>query len=268
MNRIGQDGHDFEERFRRMREEANRVRQQRVQEHGWSVDCDCNWCGDTGINPDYGAVCICGIGEERQIVHDRTESWPDKIPAGYRDCRFDTSPNKDLCSQVIEWLAADPIGTGCNLLINGSTGVGKTGAAVAALHALHMAGRSVAYCSTPTLFQLLRREAGGDTLAREAFGSRAVPVMDQLIKADCILLDDIGQERDTEFAAEQLYVLIEGRTASVRPTIVTTNLRRAELARHIGERNASRLRKCHKAVSAMGRDYRSPDVPLRMVRDA
>jgi len=259
---------DFQERFRVMQEEATRARNERIGKFGWSQDCVCHLCGDTGINPDTDFACECEIGSERMESIRLTGSWPEKVPAGYRNFRFDSSPNKALCNEVIEWLAGDPIGTGCNLIVSGSTGVGKTGAAVAALHALHMAGRTIAYCSTPTLFQLLRREAGGDTQAREAFGSRAVPLMDQLIRADCLLLDDIGQERDTEFAAEQLYVLIEGRTASMRPTIVTTNLRRADLAKHIGERNASRLRKLHRSVTATGRDYRTAEPTLRAVSNA
>ena len=60
-----------------------------------------------------------------------------------------------------------------------------------------------------------------------------------------LVIDDLGAQRDTDWAVEQLEEAIDWRVANARPTIVTSNLRVGELAARIGgtqgRRMASRL---------------------------
>ena len=56
-----------------------------------------------------------------------------------------------------------------------------------------------------------------------------------------LLLDDLGVERSTPFATEQLTRLVDGRISKARATVVATNLSRDEMAEHMGDRIASRL---------------------------
>src|SRR5699024_8390718 len=46
---------------------------------------------------------------------------------------------------------------------------------------------------------------------------------------DLLIIDDLGVERNTEYAMEQMFFVIDSRYRSRRPMIITTNLKLAEL---------------------------------------
>ena len=53
--------------------------------------------------------------------------------------------------------------------------------------------------------------------------------IDRLNKHDLLIIDDLGIERNTEYALEQVYNIIDARYKSNKPLIVTTNLTLSEL---------------------------------------
>ncbi|MFQ5874348.1 MAG: ATP-binding protein [Dehalococcoidia bacterium] len=55
------------------------------------------------------------------------------------------------------------------------------------------------------------------------------------------LLDDIGMERSTKFAREQLNYMFDARLASRRGLVVATNYSHQQMVDHVGPRLASRL---------------------------
>jgi DNA replication protein DnaC len=77
------------------------------------------------------------------------------------------------------------------------------------------------------------------------------------IRADLLVLDDLGRERVTDWATERLYVLVNARYGELRPTIATTNLRPSELVAlpQYGP-IVSRLLDGRQAVRIEGRDQR------------
>ena len=50
-----------------------------------------------------------------------------------------------------------------------------------------------------------------------------------LLRCDLLILDDFGMERQTEYAREQVFNIIDGRYLARKPLIVTTNLSLQEL---------------------------------------
>ena len=46
---------------------------------------------------------------------------------------------------------------------------------------------------------------------------------------DLLIIDDLGVERSTEYAMEQMFFVIDSRYRSRRPMIITTNLKLSEL---------------------------------------
>lgn len=60
-------------------------------------------------------------------------------------------------------------------------------------------------------------QAGGFTLDRNEY-------IDQITNATLLILDDFGIERNTEYALEQIYNVINVRYLKVKPTIIITNL--------------------------------------------
>ena len=46
---------------------------------------------------------------------------------------------------------------------------------------------------------------------------------------DLLIIDDLGVERSTDYAMEQMFFVIDSRYRSRRPMIITTNLKLSEL---------------------------------------
>lgn len=77
------------------------------------------------------------------------------------------------------------------------------------------------------------------------------------IKANLLVLDDLGRERVTDWASERLYVLINTRYGEQRPTIATSNLKPSELVEGNYGPIVSRLIDGSKAVWLGGKDQRA-----------
>lgn len=105
------------------------------------------------------------------------------------------------------------------LLLWGPTGTGKTFAAACVANAL--AERHVTVRMT-TLGQVLLRMFGLN-------GGARMDYMEELAGCRLLILDDFGMERQTPYAQEQVYELVNRRYLSGRPMIVTTNLTHREL---------------------------------------
>ena len=54
-------------------------------------------------------------------------------------------------------------------------------------------------------------------------------IVDRLCRYPLLIIDDFGMERDTEYALEQIYNIVDSRYRSRKPLIVTTNLMLDEL---------------------------------------
>ena len=120
------------------------------------------------------------------------------------------------------------------MTISGPTGTGKT-------HMLEAIGRhwldqdrTVRYEVAATMVDRVRRQAQeGITDLWDWW--------DWYQGRHLLLLDDLGLERYTPFAAEHLTRLVDGRLTSGLPLVVATNLDRDQMAEHLGDRIASRL---------------------------
>lgn len=149
------------------------------------------------------------------------------IPKAYRECRFDTFQGNDKMVQGLIKLAD----TGCDIVLRGETGCGKTHLAVALMqHAGH------GYFTTAP--ELLLR-------IRSTFNDGGWETEDEVIRDLCshdlLVLDDLGAEKTTEFAITTLYIIIDRRIRDAKRTIITTNLSLKEIEDKLDARIASRL---------------------------
>lgn len=156
------------------------------------------------------------------------------IPARYEAMAFNTFGGTDNIAalrSVTEWAGLT------NMLIIGEPGRGKTHLAVAALRReVEERGKVGRFFYVPHLLEDVRRRYGdGESESAQAF-------TDSLVGWPLLVLDDLGAERVTPWAQEQLDGLIERRLSAGMVTVITTNLDSVEAIRvKLGARIASRL---------------------------
>ena len=107
------------------------------------------------------------------------------------------------------------------LLIWGNVGTGKTFAAGCIANALIDKG-------VPTLMTNFSRILNSLT---GMFSEDRNEFIDGFNKYELLIIDDLGIERNSEFAREQVYNIVDSRYRSKKPLIVTTNLTLDELKR-------------------------------------
>lgn len=155
-----------------------------------------------------------------ELINDR--AWRRRIPR-----RFHTATVDDLEGSMLHvaqrWITG---GMSDNVLLLGPVGVGKTHAAASLCRAAHDAGRSVMFTPTVELLEGLR--PGGSLPSRPE-------------RVDILVLDDLGVEKPTDWAGQELDRLINRRWSDGRPIIVTSNLEPSVLAEQVGPRMWSRL---------------------------
>lgn len=105
------------------------------------------------------------------------------------------------------------------ILFYGSVGTGKSFLASCVGNSLLERRVPVAATNFPRLLNLLQ-----GTYDRQA-------LLDRLSVYKLLIVDDLGVERDSAYAAEQIFNIIDARSVSGLPLIVTTNLTLKELER-------------------------------------
>lgn len=122
----------------------------------------------------------------------------------------------DACRRYVEhWeeMRAENIG----ILLHGTVGTGKSFYASCIGNGLLEKRIPVAATNFPRLLNLLQGTQEKQKL------------LDRLSIYKLLILDDLGVERDSAYAAEQIFSVIDARASSRLPVIVTTNLTLDEL---------------------------------------
>lgn len=143
---------------------------------------------------------------------------------------------RETAAQLVAYDAAIEFGRqvvagnrpGC-LFIAGDIGCGKTYLASCLCADLMRRGRHVQWCNMSEVLRELRR-CFKDSRVSEA------EVMRQFTRPGVLVLDDLGKERPTEWAVEQLFYIINARYDKGRPMVVTTNYGGEELVRRLTPR--------------------------------
>lgn len=102
---------------------------------------------------------------------------------------------------------------GEGLLFYGPVGTGKTYTAACIANELIDRGIAVVVTSFVKILQKIQ----GDSAAE----NKIMRIVD---KVDLLIIDDLGTERNTDYALEKVYNIIDARTRTEKPMILTTNL--------------------------------------------
>lgn len=174
--------------------------------------------------------------------------------AASRLANFERQPGTEVAwteaeSFVRQFPERRQIGEG--LLFTGGFGSGKTRLAAAILNEVQeQYGQTVRADVVPDLLQRLRQTYDAGAPASED------RVLQPLLRADLLLLDDIGAERVSEWVQERLFLVIDHRYRRRQPTLFTTNLHPEDLEEKLGGRIVSRIVGMARLVRLTAGDYR------------
>lgn len=143
------------------------------------------------------------------------------------------------------------------LIFYGDVGTGKTFAA--ACIANHLLSRGIPVVMT-SFIKLLS--------SMQTFGHDNERLIDDLNRANLLIIDDLGAERDTDFAQEHVYNIIDSRYRAKLPLIITTNMTINE----IREPSSTRYTRIYDRLSKMlpveftGGSWRKDDAARSLMR--
>lgn len=212
--------------------------------------------------------CVCWHARRAREQLDRAG-----IPAKYQAATFETfhayNHSLEHARRVTQhWAdsypelprrAGDTAGRG--LVLTGPAGIGKTHlVAVLLKQVITQAGCRGLFYSTKDLLRLIRGSYNAETKTTEA------QVLDPVLTCELLVLDDLGEERVTDWVAEMMNTIVNTRYNTCRPIICTTNYADVDdpeevngLLWRIGFRMQSRLHEMCEFVDLAGASYR--DLP-------
>jgi DNA replication protein DnaC len=243
-----------------------------------SSEASCPHCRGTGWRVTVASGQSQAVRCECQSSH-RFEKLLEAahIPRRYFHCTLDdydpqyggTAPLL-VEARLIATRFADeyPANDGNGLLFIGPCGVGKTHLAVGIIRRLmEEKGILCRFADCRDLLKDIQRTFDPANPASEA------SVVDPLLDAEVLVLDDLGVGRATEWALEVLHYILNRRYAEKATTLLTTNLedvdpkrtrladgteyeREKPLAQAIGTRLRSRLYEMCRPIEMQGEDFR------------
>lgn len=104
------------------------------------------------------------------------------------------------------------------LVLHGTPGSGKSHLASAAANALLARGQFVVYMTAPEMLISLRATFGKE--GEDSFEG----ALARYLNAEWLILDDWGTEKNSEWASEVWFTLLNSRYRNEKPTMVTSNL--------------------------------------------
>lgn len=198
----------------------------------------------------------------RRLEEQRAARWREVCPQRFHRATLEWVAEQhggNVLDRLVAWSSCSPRP---NLVLLGPVGTGKTGAALAICRDDWLVrGLGVAFWPVVDVLDGLRPEGGLD--------------VGDLVDVPRLILDDLGSERPTDWTAERLYAVVNGRWLAEAPTIATSNLPATRatapsdydgetLEEAIGARMFSRLVGDDAVVIALaGRDRRRRLRPVR-----
>jgi len=220
----------------------------------------CEKCKDTGWVFTEGGVtkCSCQLINISDQLYERM-----RIPTRYREKSLSNyipkreGTQKFALLRAISYVSSDEYKEGKGMFIYGPPGVGKTHLAVGILKDMYLKKGIVGlFRDTRTLLFDLKGTFEGYGSSRE--------LLDEVLQAPILVLDDLGNERLSDWAKDILHYIIINRYNDMKPVIITSNtpLKKMkeddiDIADKLGGAIASRLVEMAEILEVQGEDERA-----------
>ena len=214
----------------------------------------CAACSDTGsLN---GRLCSCLnniIGQELSAYHMSDadfdsfslDIFPDTAAGSKPSPRENMARNLEKSKNFVRNFDDSSFG----ILFAGAVGTGKTFLSNCIARELIKSGKSVVMV---TAYKMI------EDLIKLEFGKIDSEECDIYFSCDLLVIDDLGQERKTEFTQRQLFNVINERMTAKKKMLISTNLSTQELMDAYDQRIFSRLLKALNGLMFYGPDLRGP----------
>lgn len=224
----------------------------------------CDKCNDTGyIETDNRTImCDCLISlikeeaaKELNSVSPLELSTFDNFDLSYYDnIEVDGKKAIDKMTKIYDYCidyAKNFSLSSKNLLLQGSTGLGKTHLSLAIANEVIKKGFSVVYVTAPDISNKLQREHFSFSYNEES------DTFSSLLSADLLIIDDLGTEFISQFSTTTLYNLFNSRILMGKPIIINTNLTLREIEQTYSQRFVSRIMGDCDRLDFVGKDIRA-----------
>lgn len=253
MNIISKGGNVSIEKIRQKNiESQNKIRHLLVS-HGYSSDYldlhyNCPKCSDTGYNNSEFCDCMKKLIEEFMAEEVNRNSNIELSDFDSFDLKYYTGEDYFTMQKIFGFTKnyAEKFTLNSeNILMSGSTGLGKTHLSLAVANKVMGRGFNVIYDSALNVMYNVDKERynEGDTLKA-------------IMNADLLILDDLGAEQETKSSVSTVYNIINTRIARRKPTVISTNLESNEISQRYGARVRSRLIGNYRQLHFSGNDIR------------
>lgn len=168
----------------------------------------------------------------------------------YLKCSFDNFHGSEKLIKDLRSMTQKDL---TSIYFHGINGCGKTHLAVAIMRELVKMGifgrKRLRIVTIPELFLRIRRGFNNP------YSEDEWSIVNDYSNVQHLVLDDLGAEKQSDYAVEILYVIIDRRDKLEKPTIITSNYDLDKLGNSVGTRITSRL-SGYKVIKINREDYR------------
>jgi len=217
------------------------------------IHYNCPKCSDTGYHDGKRCECMTELLKKLSVENINTNtnlklSTFDTFNLGFYDEKIMKSMQK-IYNYCVDYARNFEPGKSPNIMMYGSTGLGKTHLSLAIGYEVILKGYSVAYDSAINFLIHIENEHFGRALSSQ-------DTLENIINADLLIMDDLGAEYESRFYSATIYNIINTRINLSRPTIISTNLDFTDIEQKYDMRITSRIGSLFDYLKFLGSDIR------------
>lgn len=254
---------ELKKKLKLLREEKEML----LSAHGFtkqtlSMEYDCTQCKDTGYIGTQ--QCACMKQKLMNLAYDQSnirqiiavenfdafsiEYYSDEI-----DSRIGESPREHMRDifRICLGFTTNFDHQFTNLLLHGSTGLGKTFLCNCIAKELLDKGHTVLYLTAGQLFKQIEKLRFDKSEEEEK-----EDYMEDILDVDLLIIDDLGTEFTTILSTSELFQIINTRLLQKKPVVISTNLAPNNMVDLYSDRLVSRLLGEYQVLELVGADIR------------